>query len=90
MSNRAEHQKLNQKTAELSFGWAFGVQLDSLEKTLITLAAITFTYTFPAVDETPLRWNTQASSPNACERDETHQDETPSKWEKIKLQVNPD
>ena len=27
MSNRVEHQKLNQTTAELSFGWVFGVQL---------------------------------------------------------------
>ena len=27
MSNRDEHQKLNQTTAELSFGWLFGVQL---------------------------------------------------------------
>ena len=25
--NRVEHQKLNQTTAELSFGWVFGVQL---------------------------------------------------------------
>ena len=29
---RAEHQKLNRTTAELSFGWVFGVQLGSLEK----------------------------------------------------------
>ena len=27
ISNRVEHQKLNQTTAELSFGWVFGVQL---------------------------------------------------------------
>ena len=27
MSHRVEHQKLNQTTAELSFGWVFGVQL---------------------------------------------------------------
>ena len=27
MSNRVEHQKLNQTTAELSFGWVFVVQL---------------------------------------------------------------
>ena len=27
MSNRVEHQKLNQTTAELPFGWVFGVQL---------------------------------------------------------------
>ena len=27
MSNRVELQKLNQTTAELSFGWVFGVQL---------------------------------------------------------------
>ena len=25
--NRVEHQKLNQTTAELSFGWVFGIQL---------------------------------------------------------------
>ena len=29
---RVEHQKLNQTAALLSFGWVFGVQLDSLEK----------------------------------------------------------
>ena len=29
---RVEHQKLNQTAAPLSFGWVFGVQLDSLEK----------------------------------------------------------
>ena len=29
---RVEHQKLNQTTALLLFGWVFGVQLDSLEK----------------------------------------------------------
>ena len=28
MSNRIEHQKLNQVTAELPPGWVFGVQLD--------------------------------------------------------------
>ena len=27
MSNRVEHQKLNQTTGELPFGWVFGVQL---------------------------------------------------------------
>ena len=32
---RVEHQKLNQTTALLLFGWVFGVQLDSLEKSLL-------------------------------------------------------
>ena len=36
--NRDEHQKLNQITAELSFGWVFGVQLDSLEKSVLANA----------------------------------------------------
>ena len=31
---RAEHQKLNQTAALLSFGLVFGVQLDSLEKSV--------------------------------------------------------
>ena len=34
---RVEHQKLNQTAAVLSFGLVFGVQLDLLEKNLITL-----------------------------------------------------
>ena len=32
--NRVEHQKLNQTTAELPFGWVFVVQLDLIEKKL--------------------------------------------------------
>ena len=32
---RVEHQKLNQTTALLLFGWVFGVQLDSLEKSVL-------------------------------------------------------
>ena len=40
-----EHQKLNYTAALLSFDWVFGVQLDSLEKTLTTLPGFTFTYT---------------------------------------------
>ena len=40
---RVENQKLNQTAALLSFGWVFGFQLDSLEKHLITLLALTFT-----------------------------------------------
>ena len=40
---RVEHQKLNETTALLLFGWVFGVQLDSLEKNLATLVGITFT-----------------------------------------------
>ena len=31
---RIEHQKLNQTADVLSFGWVFGVQLDSLEKSV--------------------------------------------------------
>ena len=31
---QVEHQKLNQTTALLLFGWVFGVQLDSLEKSV--------------------------------------------------------
>ena len=31
---RVEHQKLNQAAAMLWFGWAFGVQLDLVEKTI--------------------------------------------------------
>ena len=41
---RVENQKLNQAAALLSFGWVFGFQLDSLEKHLITLVVVTFTY----------------------------------------------
>ena len=40
---RVENQKLNQTTAMLLFGYVFGVQLDSLEKNLITLTRVTFT-----------------------------------------------
>ena len=40
---RVEHQKLNQTAALLSFGWVFGVQLDSLEKKLVTFAGLNFT-----------------------------------------------
>ena len=36
--NRVEDQKLNQTTEELSFRWVFGVQLDSLEKSVIANA----------------------------------------------------
>ena len=32
---RVEQQKLNQTTALLLFGWVFGVQLDSLEKSVL-------------------------------------------------------
>ena len=32
---RVEHQKLNKTTALLLFGWVFGVQLDSLEKSVL-------------------------------------------------------
>ena len=32
---RVEHQKLNQTTALLLFCWVFGVQLDSLEKSVL-------------------------------------------------------
>ena len=31
---QVEHQKLNQTAALLSFGWVFGAQLDSLEKSV--------------------------------------------------------
>ena len=37
-------RQLNQTAALLSFGWVFGFQLDSLEKHLITLVAVTFTW----------------------------------------------
>ena len=40
---RVENQKLNQTAALQSFGWAFGFQLDLLEKRLITLTVIAFT-----------------------------------------------
>ena len=40
---RVEHQKLNQTAALLSFGWVFGLQLDSLEKHLITSTVVTST-----------------------------------------------
>ena len=42
---RVEHQKLNQTAALLSFGWDFGFQLDLLEKNLVTLPELTFTFT---------------------------------------------
>ena len=32
---QVEHQKLNQTTALLLFGWVFDVQLDSLEKSVL-------------------------------------------------------
>ena len=35
---------ISQTTALLSFGWVFGFQLDLLEKYLITLAVLTFTW----------------------------------------------
>ena len=41
---RVENQKLNQTAALLSFGWVFGFQLDLLEKNLITLPVVTFTF----------------------------------------------
>ena len=41
---RVENQKINQTTALLLFGRIFGFQLDSLEKNLITLAVLTFTF----------------------------------------------
>ena len=40
---RVEHQKLNQTAALLSFGLVFGVQLDSLEKNLVTIAGLNIT-----------------------------------------------
>ena len=40
---RVKHQKLNQTVALLSFGWVFGVQLDSLEKNLVTIAELNIT-----------------------------------------------
>ena len=39
---QVEHQKLNQTTALVLFGWVFGVQLDSLEKKLVTFAELNF------------------------------------------------
>ena len=45
---RVENQKLNQTAALLSFGWVFRLQLDSLEKHLITLVVVTFTLDFNA------------------------------------------
>ena len=41
---RVENQKLNQTAALLSFGWVFGFQLDLLEKYLINLTVLTFTW----------------------------------------------
>ena len=35
---RVEHQKLNQTTALLLFGWVCGVPLDSLEKSVLANA----------------------------------------------------
>ena len=36
-------KKLNQTAALLLFGWVFGVQLDSLEKNLVTIAGLNIT-----------------------------------------------
>ena len=41
--NRVEDQKLNQTAALMSFNSVFGLQLNSLEKQLITLTVFTFT-----------------------------------------------
>ena len=41
---RVENQKLNKTAALLSFGWVFGFQLDSLEKNVLTLVAVTFIF----------------------------------------------
>ena len=35
---QVENQKLNQTTALLLYGWVFGVQLDSLEKSVLANA----------------------------------------------------
>ena len=46
---RFEHQKPNQTAALLSFSWVFGFQLDSLEKHLITLTGVAFTFAYGIV-----------------------------------------
>ena len=35
---RVEHQKLNQTAALLLFGWVFGIQLNTLEKSVLANA----------------------------------------------------
>ena len=48
---QVENQKLNQTAPLLSFGWVFGVQLDSLEKSVSANAE-------QRVDFTPTIWAT--------------------------------
>ena len=50
VEGRVEHQKLNQTTALLLFGWVFGVQLDSVEKSILANdeKRVDFTPTFEA------------------------------------------